>query len=335
MIKLDGADLTTESNPIRTILEDRQFHGIVSLVEGMNGSRRSLLSGVSRALLYALARSLRPQHVVEIGSFKGGTTEVLAQALDENGFGTVHTVGPFDGSHFLEFYGTWAETLRSRTIFYECSSMPFFMSFQEKGIRTELVLIDGSHDYEYALFDIYSAARFLTPGGFIFIDNVSQAGPYFAAMDFLATQPGWSEFVFDGTTQRNEGVAYDRERRGVPGTDFIVLRAPRFPLVGRRPVTFGEVAWNSNSVRGLELSLGKHGPGTLMLQCILRGFSDSEQPEVEGLVSKTIDGNTDKLVSEFKAPLMVSADCQRYCVEPWVSWTGEAPLELKSVPIII
>jgi predicted O-methyltransferase YrrM len=51
-------------------------------------------------------------------------------------------------------------------------------SWRRIGRQFGLVLVDGSHEYEFASFDIDAAPKRLERGGFIVIDNVSQAGPY-------------------------------------------------------------------------------------------------------------------------------------------------------------
>src|SRR5947209_20341166 len=48
---------------------------------------RSLLSPHAQVLLFSLARSLRPEHVFEIGTFRAGTSEAIARALHAHGAG--------------------------------------------------------------------------------------------------------------------------------------------------------------------------------------------------------------------------------------------------------
>ena len=61
--------------------------------------------------------------------------------------------------------------------------MAFYMRMATVGIVAELIFIDGNHEYEFALFDLQAAARRLAPEGFVLLDNVSQPGPFFAAVD--------------------------------------------------------------------------------------------------------------------------------------------------------
>ena len=128
------------------------------------------------------------------------------------------------------------------------------MEVERLCIRPDLVFVDGNHDYEFALFDIQCAARRLTPGGFIFIDDVAQVGPYFAAVDFLERHPDWIDCGCAPDT-RDRTKAFDRSRRNIPGTQFKVLRAPSSYVLGERPLSFGDAAWSKPQVTGLRLSL--------------------------------------------------------------------------------
>ena len=75
--------------------------------------------------------------------------------------------------------------------------MDFFGLAGRHGSKYGMIFVDGNHDYEFALFDILSAARALEPGGLIVIDNISQPGPYFALLEFLAKNPGWRQWGRD------------------------------------------------------------------------------------------------------------------------------------------
>jgi hypothetical protein len=300
----------------------------------LSGAERSLLSPVARALIFTLVRATRPEHAIEIGTFRGGTAEVIATALEANGHGRLHTIGPFDGHHFLGFHKSWPSPVRRRATFYECASMPFFMTAKKKGIRAGLVFVDGNHDYEYALFDICSAARLMTPGGFLLVDNVSQAGPYFAAADFLAMDPGWTECATD-TTGRDISKAFDRERRGIPHTDLMILKAPTAPRVHARPMSWGESRWHHNSVRGVKINVEPHNAGVLHVQCVLRGFSAAEQPEAVAETTLSLDGTGGEFLAQFGAPLTVATGCDSYRVEPWLVWEGAAPLPLRGLPTVV
>ena len=87
--------------PLAPILGD--FPPVVPLKELVTNAipafldypERSFISATSRALLFSLIRKHRFHNVAEIGTFFGGTTEVLARALWENRSGNLFTVDPY------------------------------------------------------------------------------------------------------------------------------------------------------------------------------------------------------------------------------------------------
>jgi hypothetical protein len=203
------------------------------------------------------------------------------------------------------------------------------MEMERQSVRPGVVFVDGNHDYEFALFDIGRAARYMTPGGFIFVDNVAQPGPFFAARDFLSANPGWRE-VGGSTEGYDASRSFDRKRSAIPSTDFIVLRAPSAHIVSDRPTTFGRTRWWSPTVKGIELQLGSSAAtGLLDLQVVLRGFG--VQPvEMIGETSLRLQGSSGSV----SVPLEITAQGQftYFTVEPWLVWRGDQPLAITAPP---
>jgi hypothetical protein len=278
-------------------------------------------------------RNIKPEHVVEIGTFKGGTTEAMARAVVANGFGRVHTVNPFDHG-FNDVLNVWPVEIRDVLRCYPVYSMEFWQEANGQGIVPEIVLVDGHHDYEFASFDIEAAAQRLKPGGFIFVDDVSQAGPYFAANDFLDRHRDWMVYGKKMLGDRHV-KAFKTERATFPGTDIFVLQAPSYYVVGERPRTFGNtIDWTDKPVRGLKLDLGKSSIGTIRVQCVLRGFRADRQVEFveEGNRSITLDDQRDFIEVPLKKPLAIDENFDAYTVEPWLWWEGEGSLPLREFP---
>ena len=130
----------------------------------------------SQALLYSLIRLLRPDNAVEIGTYMASTTEAMARAIADNGTGMLQIVDPFGAGMSPRIIGRWPRGLQNVTRLHLINSMMFFAEMQKNGERTDLVFVDGNHDYEFALFDIQCAARVINPGGFIVIDNIASRG---------------------------------------------------------------------------------------------------------------------------------------------------------------
>src|ERR1700683_3741970 len=80
-------DLSSD-NPIVEILNAPEFNETEAVIYKTAASRRSLVSAASAALIYTLVRNAKPRHIVEIGTYHGGTSEAICQALHANGSGS-------------------------------------------------------------------------------------------------------------------------------------------------------------------------------------------------------------------------------------------------------
>jgi predicted O-methyltransferase YrrM len=326
-------DFARVANPIPFICESTEFLLVKEFFATSPSATRSLLSDAAQALLYCVIRNARPDHMVEIGTYRAGTTEGLARALHANGTGILHTVSPFDAERVNAIMPYWPEELRRHVRYHQMDSMAFFMQIDVEHIRPDGVLIDGHHDYEFASFDLQASARRLKAGGFLFIDNVSQAGPYFACRDFVTSHPDWIDC---GIEERppSDIKAFDDNRSKIPMTDLCVLRSPPFYVVGSRPVTFGEMYWSDKAVSGLRLSLqGRKDAGTLRVQCVLRAFSETRIVELVTEATAPINHVTGQIDIPFQKPLMIDGEFDHYKIEPWLTWLGPISLALSALPV--
>jgi predicted O-methyltransferase YrrM len=329
-IPFSTIDLSSD-NPIAEILNAPKFSETAAAICKTAAAQRGLISVASSALIYTLVRNARPRHVVEIGTYHGGTSEVICQALHENGSGILHTVAPFEAESVFPIFESWPQALRQHLEFYLMTSMDFYYRLNARGIRPEIGFIDGDHSYEAALFDIQSLAKSLVRCGFLLVDNVSQPGPYYAAIDFLQHNPDWTRCMVRVPEWADPNKAFDRERTSVPETDFEILRAPRGYSIGPRPVTFGEMP-SATEVKGLRIQ-AKSGGGTLHAQCVLRGFGSPNAEEVTMVALDIAAPGTVDLM--FPEPLVIKGTFSSCSAEPWLVWSGQAPLTLSQIPTII
>jgi predicted O-methyltransferase YrrM len=292
---------------------------------------RSLVSAQSQALLYCLVRNLQPDHVFEIGTFRAGTTEAICRALYANGRGVAHTVDPFYGEYVVAVLKHWPPELLRHIELYSMDSMAFYKDKERSGTRPGLVFVDGNHDYEFALFDIGSGGRAIVPGGFVVIDNVAQAGPFFAGCDFLAASPGWRE-LGSSTRDYNPDKAFDRNRTAIVNTDFMILRAPNALQIDKRPRNFGLVRQWRGTVNGVRINLlPLKRPGVVSVQVVLRGFG-VQLAETLAEATAEVTPGTDALSIAFTPPAQLSGQFIYFTVEPWLIWRGEELLQLVQPP---
>src|ERR1700722_4001490 len=328
-IPFSTVDLSSD-NPIAEILSAPKFGATETAISKTAASQRALISAAAAALIYTLVRNAKPQHVVEIGTYHGGTSELICRALYENGSGTLHTVSPFEAERVVPIFDSWPQELRRHLEFYLMTSMDFYYRLNARGIRPEIAFIDGDHSYQAAHFDVQSLARSLARRGFLLVDNVSQPGPYYARMDFLQRDPDWTQCKARDPTWADPNKAFDRERASVPETDFEILRVPRGYSIGSRPVTFGEMP-SATEIKGLRIH-AESGGGSLQAQCVLRGFL----PGAEEVTMAALDiAKPGKVNLLFAKPLKIEGSFVRCTAEPWLVWSGQTPLVLAEIPTII
>lgn len=298
--------------------------------------KRSFMSDHCRAVLFALVRSLRPKVVAEVGTLYAGTTEVLARALWENGEGALYTTDPFGADRCPNIIARWPQELQKLTQYHALNSMDFFLHLDQRRIALDLVLVDGNHDYEFALFDLLMAARLLRPGGIVVMDNAEQTGPFRASRVFLDANPAWRE-LGGAIASHHRSHPFDASRASLPGTSFILLRAPQCLPIGEGPHSWGQVKTTSSRLAGFSLDLPRQvTAGTLHYQAILRAFyDDGSIPEGKMVGRLRLDVEEPGTIThEFETPLQF-ADGFQYTVEIDLSWEpdrGSPLLALAAAP---
>jgi predicted O-methyltransferase YrrM len=303
---------------------------------------RSLMSDHSRAVLFWLVRALRPQAVAEIGTLYAGTTEVLARALWENGGGIVHTADPYGGDRCPAIIAQWPAELQRHARFRPLSSMDFFARLVLESVTLDMVLVDGNHDYEYAMFDLQMAARLLRPGGVIVMDNSEQTGPYSAARVFLEANPSWGE-IGSALAAYDPFKPFDRTRASLPFTSFIVLQAPSHVPIGAGPHSWGQRWIDLPRLNGLQLDIVAPCKGTLFYQVTLRGFANKnrwvKEERLDGALELAVDRKDARVEHRFPRAMAVTVppeyDDALYTLEFDLSWQadkGSPPLALTRLP---
>jgi predicted O-methyltransferase YrrM len=324
-------DDLSDLDPIPAIMATPEFSQTVRAFADNPSIKSALISPDSQALLYSLIRLLRPEVVIEIGTYMASTTEAMARAISDNGFGALHTIDPYGAEMSPQIIARWPRALQATTKLHLTDSMLFFAWMQKHQLRTDLVFVDGNHDYEYALFDIQSAARAMNPGGFIVVDNIAQPGPFFAAQDFMekASAKGWHE-CGNSLNRFRPTDPFDRHRTTIHNTDFCILRAPTSIAIANRPVNFGELPWTNESSR-LRLIPAADAIGRLQVQFVIRIF---EQPPREIIQSTSTHYNLDRQIDVNIVFPKTSDKTARRTIEPWLAWEGATDLLLKELPKI-
>lgn len=239
----------------------------------------SLIGGLGRELLYHMVRSMKPQVVIEVGTYYAGTSEAMVRGLFENGRGMLHTTDPFGVERCPAIISGWPEQLRKHTRFYPQNSMEFFASLERQKAVIDIAFIDGNHDYEYAYFDLASAAKMMHPGGIVVLDNIEQPGPYWAGVAFLKQNPEWTE-IGQSIADFSPANPFDQTRSFIGDTAFLILKAPEDYVIKSAPLATGQQRYAEKQLSGIRLDMVQPAPkGTLHAQVFLRGFSNGRDPE--------------------------------------------------------
>ena len=294
---------------------------------------RSLMSDHSRATLYSIIKVRRPTYIAEIGTFRAGTTEVMARACWENNWGGIDTTDPFGAERCPRIIASWPKDLRKYVRFHPLSAMDLFANLDQRRISLDLTLVDGNHDYEHALFDLQMTARRTRPSGMVVMDNAEQSGPLHAARTFLAANPAWRE-LGRAVADYNLDNPFDLTRSSVPNTSFIILQGPAFIPVGVGPHSWGQVQIGQPAVAGLVLDLARPASGALHYLVTLRAFAKSSQPVEEKMIGVVPIEAHGKVSVPFK-DVLVAPERETYTVEIDLSWQGAEPLALSAPPTAI
>ena len=146
------------------------------------------------ALLYLLVRSQRPNRVIETGVRPGYTTAWILAALEANGEGTLHSLGPGPTGHRSQSVrdvtvGQFVPpALRSRWTLVLGNTEANLRSLLGELRPVDLFLYDNGSDATRARFELHSAWGALSPRGILLAHHVD-------------TNPAWSDFC------RAQGVA--------------------------------------------------------------------------------------------------------------------------------
>ena len=242
---------------------------------------RSLFSDNGRALLHHLIVMLRPERLLEIGTMYAGTTEVLARATWEAGRGHVETLDPYGAERCPALIAEFMPKLRERVTFRARSSAIHLDQIIAGAGFYDFVLIDGSHELEFAAFDLEGSARVMRPNGIIVLDNIEQIGPRFATKHFLERHPEWIDVAgVVGTMAANRPLV--RPTPSFPDSFNFVLQAPPYYVINGVPRSFGAQRVDRGEVRGIELDLAAPADGVVHIQAIVRTFGVMPTEEVSG-----------------------------------------------------
>lgn len=159
-------------------------------------------------LLFALAVSLRPRRVLEIGAHIGTGAVVIGHALTANGYGRLLTLEPAE--HYRRIA---ARNARMAGVAERVEIVPLRSDEEDCRRRLaaeapfELIFVDGAHDYASARHDIGLAADLVCDNGIIVchdvgeishqLDQTGRGGARQAFRDFREERPDFTSLMLE------------------------------------------------------------------------------------------------------------------------------------------
>jgi predicted O-methyltransferase YrrM len=296
---------------------------------------RSLQSDEARAVLHHLIVMRKPERVLEIGTMYAGTTEVLARAVQEAGRGHVDTIDPYGADTCPPAIARFPSKLRERVTFSPTSSAMYFDEVISRAKTYDFVLIDGSHELEFATFDLDCMLRVLRPGGLVVLDNIEQVGPRFATRRFLEKNPDWID-VAGVVRLMDPAEPLKVPPPSFPDTKFYILQSPRHLSIGDVPVSFGTQRVDGGELQGFDLDLAAPVVGMLHLQAYVRTFGVVPSEELSLTQSVAVNAPAGKLRVTLDKPLhsaVAERDGLSRRIEIILAFVGDGKLALKAEPV--
>jgi predicted O-methyltransferase YrrM len=297
----------------------------------------SLQSDEARALLHHLIVMGRPKHVLEIGTWHAGTTETMARALWETKQGKIETIDPFGGERCPPIIASFPPELREIVSFRPENSATHFDRAMSSNTSYDFVLVDGNHEFEFALFDIMCAARIMRPGGLMVMDNIEQVGPRLAAKRFLECNPDWQD-VADVVRHIDLASPFAVPPASFADTKFYVLKAPPYHVIREEPRVFGPADVDRAEVDGIELEVAAPAQGELHILVHARTFGLIEPEELRceqrltlDLAQLPVDGRVRIPLDQPIRTAFPSPGLARR-VEISLAFSGNSGLRLRSSP---
>lgn len=194
------------------------------------------MSQEERGFLYALVRGCRPSRVLEIGTSEGGSSLVMALAMDENGGeGRVWTIDPLPRIAFDRalFHGrVESVTGTSPDAVHEVAA--------RAGGPFDLAVVDGIHIYKQAAADLAAIRPHLAEGAFVLMHDAFHFGVSEAARELVEADRAVHDVGYPCNRPRRVGdrvthAGFRMLRIGADAVEVAPLVQPTWAEVGLAP----------------------------------------------------------------------------------------------------
>lgn len=125
-----------------------------------------------RVALYGLIFGIQPRRVLEIGTFRGGSTAIMCGAMDDTGFGEIACVDPTPAVDDE----LWSRLQHRCQMFIGLSPDVLPTVQRQVGVPFDFALIDGNHECDYLRRDIAGVLPLMADDSYLLFHDAHYGG---------------------------------------------------------------------------------------------------------------------------------------------------------------
>ena len=301
-----------------------------------------MLAPRSRAFLFELVRATRPGLVLEIGTYRAGTSRDLADALALNqqeqmsDAGSLITLDPETGREQLvvDTIAAWPEAQRDLTTYMMMASTDFFLGLTAMPeINFDLMFVDGNHRHLAAFADLMMCARQANANAVVVVDDYNQPNVFLAVQDFLKIHPDWTEIRGQFDTGISD-APFDGMQSSLKDIPFLVLVGPDKVGLSRRPTSYSLHDFQGTSVTAINLSLkpGQAG-GKLFANIMMDSVTGTGVDAAHARLEYDIPAGVPQVSIPIVPPLKTASSDQSLtnACEATLVWHGKEDAEVLEI----
>jgi hypothetical protein len=182
-----------------------------------------MLLAEPQAFLFSLIRTLKPQHVFEIGLHHRAITEAMCCALALNETGLLHVLSAGAENDAGRSFNDFPTESRDRARWYSADVVGFFREMRDEGIAPTLVIVNEPQFFDSSVI-LQCATGIVASGALILIRDGQRAEVSNAVEQFVSQHREWRlNAVFETAELDAAGVAH---LPPLVGVGYAILFAP-------------------------------------------------------------------------------------------------------------
>ena len=144
------------------------------MIDAVLATKAELLDE-EKLLLYALVRGLKPQSVLEIGVFEGGSSAIILQALEANESGQLYSIDPAPQLAYGQGSAPWLDRWHL-VKGHSPEAIGRLVTDLRDVTPFDFVFIDGDHSKRGVIADVEGVMPYLTDAAYLLFHDAFAPG---------------------------------------------------------------------------------------------------------------------------------------------------------------